>query len=62
MSVLSDFIEELTGQNVSDLIDSDQSSKILSTTKEEKTSIPNMKNDKEDDEEWNKEDSLTRLF
>lgn len=62
VSVLSDFIEELTGQNVSDLIDSDQSSKILSTTKEEKTSIPNMKNDKEDDEEWNKEDSLTRLF
>lgn len=62
VGVVTDLLYDLTGEDVSDLINKDQSSKILAATwKSSNSSMPDMKSN-EDEKDMDYEESISSLF
>lgn len=63
VGIVADMLYDLTGEDVSDLINKDQSAKILSvTSKSANGSAPSNSSSKSNDEPMNYEDSISKLF
>lgn len=63
VGIVADMLYDLTGEDVSDLINKDQSGKILSVTgKSSNSSAPSNTPSQNDDEPMNYEDSIKKLF
>lgn len=60
--VMTDMLYDLTGEDVSDLINKDQSSKVLSVTGKTPSSTLDSVIDNSDEEEMSYDDSINKLF